>query len=293
MGGLAALALTTAVIVFVNSRGAKVKVDGQIRLMQQQAKDQREADQAKIAKDHATRLLRETELEAERERRNDATMNRFAAAIETSNAIGAQIARAVEGTNDVLKQMRELQNETKARHEANAVRIGEINQALNIGIMSLEGKVDSTRTEVTTQSVNMMQTFNNRLMATQSTIKEHSDGTHALITQLTTTLDTVLLQVNDLGAKVASLQQKNGDDRYREILVNIGEIFTFIKTAKRGTDDLNPAKVADPAVVPTADPIALPTVNAAHPDPVHDTAQLKITPPAKVDMPKLGDTPHA
>ena len=286
VGGLAALALTTTIVVFVNSRAAKAKVDGQLRLMQQEERTRREADAAQIKKADQERLLREIELEVQRDKHNNDSLTRFAVAIETSNNIGQQIARAVEGTNDVLKQMRQAQDETKERHEANAVRIAKIDDSLHTGLVLIEGKVDGTRAEVTAQGVNVVQTINNRILEAQTSIKATGDTTHTLVNKLSTTLDSVLLKVNELGTKVAALQDNKDDARYQEVLSKLGELFVFVKSAKRGTDPLDPAKLI-------TDPISLPTITNAIPKaktgPLPQTAQLTdptptITPVVQIDI---------
>lgn len=289
--GVSILTLAFVIVTAVRARKSKQDTDGKLRLMQQEAKERREADQAQIAKANQERLLREIDLEVQRDKHTNDMLTRFAAAIEASTAVGVQIGKAIEVSNDLLKEMRGTQNETKQRHEANALRIGQIDDRLSNGIVSLEGRVDGAKAEVTAQGINIMQALNNRTLEVNNSIKQTGDSTQTLVNKLSTTLDTVLLKVNELGTQVAALQANKDDANVQEVLRQVGELFIFVRSAKRGTDPLDPNKASvDPLAIPntlpkkppTGDLPPLPPLNPpvaietplTTPPAVHDTRQL-------------------
>lgn len=55
---------------------------------------------------------------------------------------------------------------------------------------------------------------------------------------------------------MAALQANKDDTQYQEVLSKLGELFVFVKSAKRGTDPLDPAKLGvEPIAISTVAPL--------------------------------------
>lgn len=265
------------------------------RLEISNARNQREADLAKQRLDIEQK-------ENERQAINDATLKALLnEVVKTQTQLTAIVGRLepkLTETTEVVKQ-------TKENTDALAIRVGNVHTDLRRGITTVASKIDNANNESRSRWETTQQVTNNRSQEQIKAFHSIGDNIQTSLTKQDGLLDQMLHKLVDVVSKLDDLRtdiranttaQANAvsrkDDELKalnDIKHMMNEVLAGIVLLKKHGD----TGKLDPATVPAADPIAVPTVIAAHPDPVHDTAQLTFTPKA-VDMPDLKkDSPNA
>jgi hypothetical protein len=216
----------------------RVEFEGKLKLSQEDAARQRQADVAQLEREKNARFLRELEIQNEQDKRNGERLDRFA---DSNN----KIADATAATNRIMTSMYEMQTEASARHEANAGRLIKLQTSSDDNYRQVVAKIDAVSAEETNTKAQVVET-NKRIDTVVDEIKR------------------IATNVDMAGSITKELRAKLIDTDFLKTIDTLGAFMSEtkgllqtmdanVKAIKKGdTGPLDPAKLGvEPIVAPT------------------------------------------